>query len=40
MAQQHLDDTDVGASLKLMRGETVPQGMDGDRLAQLGLPRN
>ncbi len=38
MAKQYLDDTDVSASLKQVRGEAVPQRMDGDRLAQLGLP--
>ena len=39
VAEQHLDDADVGAGLEQMGGEAVPQGMNGDRLAQLGLPR-
>jgi hypothetical protein len=28
MAEQHLDDADVGASLEQVSGEAVPQGME------------
>ncbi len=37
VTEQYLDDADVGASLEQMRRKTVPQGVDGDRLAQFGL---
>ena len=36
MAEQHLDDADVGAGFEQMRGEAVPQGVHRHRLAQLG----
>jgi hypothetical protein len=39
VTEQYLDDADVGASLEQVRRETVPQGVDGDRLAQFGLTR-
>jgi hypothetical protein len=37
MAEQHLDDADVGAGFEQMRGEAVAQRVNGDRLAQIGL---
>src|ERR1700733_3477050 len=39
MAEQHLDDPNVSAGLEQVRGKTVPQRVDGDRLAQLCLTR-
>jgi hypothetical protein len=36
VAEQRLDDADVCPRLQQVRGEAVPQGMDGDRLAQVG----
>src|SRR5258708_26750539 len=35
MAEEHLDRADIGARFEQMGGEAVPQGMDGDRLAEL-----
>lgn len=35
MAEQYLDDTDIDAILKQMRGEAVPQRMRADRLVDL-----
>jgi hypothetical protein len=39
MAEQDLDDADIGSRLKQMGGEAVAQGMDGDRFVQASLPR-
>ena len=39
MAEQDLDDADVGSCFKQKGGEAVAQGMDGDRFFQAGLPR-
>ena len=40
VAEQDLDDPDVGAGLQQVGGEAVPQGVDGDMLAQpRGLAR-
>ncbi len=39
MAEQGLNDADVGAGLEQVRGEAVPQRVDGDRLAQFGPAR-
>jgi hypothetical protein len=36
MSEQHLDRADVGAGFEQVGGEAVAQGMDGDRLAELG----
>ena len=36
MAEQDLDGPEVGAGLEQMGGEAVPQGVDGDVLAQAG----
>jgi hypothetical protein len=38
MAEQNLDDANVGASRQEMSSETVPQRMGGDRLADPGSP--
>ena len=37
MAEQHLDDADIGAGFEQMRGEAVAQRVNGDRLAQIRL---
>ena len=37
MAEQHLDDADIGAGFEQVRGEAVAQRVNGDRLAQLCL---
>jgi hypothetical protein len=37
MAEQHLDDADIGSGFEQMRGEAVPQCVNGDRLAQIRL---
>ena len=39
MPEQDLDGPDVGAGLEQVGGEAVPQGVDGDVLAQPGGPR-
>ena len=36
MPEQVLDDADVDALLQQVRGEAVPQGVDGDRLVETG----
>lgn len=36
MAEQHLDDANVGAGFEKMSGEAVAQRMNGDRFAELG----
>ncbi len=35
MAEQRLDEADVGAAFQEVRGETVPQGVDGDALSKV-----
>jgi hypothetical protein len=37
MAEQHLDDADIGAGFEQVRGEAVAQRVNGDRLAQICL---
>jgi hypothetical protein len=39
MAEQDLDDANVGAALQQMGRKTVPEHMDSDRLAQFGSAR-
>ena len=36
VAEQDLEDADVGPGLEQMGGEAVPQGVDGDRFRQAG----